>query len=251
MLLLRSLLFTCMQVVTTVLFSLLGVLLWPIPFKWRYKVVSKWARLNLWLLEKICGIRYQIEGLEHVSDEPSIIMCKHQSAWETLALQVIFPQQVWVLKRELLWIPFFGWGLAALNPIAIDRSAGRKALGQVVAQGKERLLAGSWVVIFPEGTRIPIGQIGRFGIGGAKLAVESNANVIPVAHDAGKAWPKKGFIKYPSTIKMVIGEKIAVKDKSATEVNKQVYQWMEGQMTNLEGGHPKIFVKEDKNSGKK
>ncbi|NOQ93357.1 MAG: 1-acyl-sn-glycerol-3-phosphate acyltransferase [Methylophaga sp.] len=251
MLFIRSLLFTCMQVVTTVLFSLLGVLLWPIPFKWRYKVVSKWARLNLWLLEKICGIHYQIEGLEHISDEPSIIMCKHQSAWETLALQVIFPQQVWVLKRELLWIPFFGWGLAALNPIAIDRSAGRKALSQVVAQGKERLLAGSWIVIFPEGTRIPTGQIGRFGIGGAKLAVESNANVIPVAHDAGKAWPKKGFIKYPSTIKMVIGEKIAVKDKSAAEVNKQVYQWMEGQMTSLEGGHPKVFAKEDKNSGKK
>jgi len=251
MLLIRSLIFTCLQVVTTVIFSLLGVLLWPLPFKWRYKIVSKWAWLNLWLLEKICGISYQVEGLEHIPDEPCVIMCKHQSAWETLALQVVFPQQVWVLKRELLWIPFFGWGLAALNPIAIDRSAGRKSLNQVVDQGKERLSSGSWIVIFPEGTRIPSGEIGRFGIGGAKLAIESGVNVLPVAHNAGMAWPKKGFIKYPSRIKMVIGEKIAVEDKSAAKLNKQVFQWMESQMASLEGVQPNAFVKEDINSGKK
>jgi len=251
MLFLRSLIFTSMQIVTTVVFSLLGVLLWPMPFKWRYKIVSKWAHLNLWMLEKICGVSYKIEGLENIPDEPCVIMCKHQSAWETLALQIIFPQQVWVLKRELLWIPFFGWGLAALNPIAIDRSAGRKALSQVVEQGKERLSSGSWIVIFPEGTRIPMGEIGRFGIGGAKLAVESGTSVLPVAHDAGKAWPKKGFIKNPSQIKMVIGEKIAVNNYTAAELNKQVYQWMEGQMTRMEGVKPKISVKEDKNSDKK
>ena len=251
MLFIRSLLFTSLQVITTVIFSLLGVLLWPLPFEWRYKVVSKWARLNLWLLEIICGVSYKIEGLENIPDEPCVIMCKHQSAWETLALQIIFPQQVWVLKRELLWIPFFGWGLAALNPIAIDRSAGRKALGQVVEQGKERLSSGSWIVIFPEGTRIPMGEIGRFGIGGAKLAVESGASVLPVAHDAGKAWPKKGFIKYPGQIKMVIGEKIAVNDYTAAELNKQVYQWMEGQMTSMDGLKPQISVKEDKNRDEK
>jgi len=251
MLFLRSLVFTSLQIVTTVIFSLLGVLLWPMPFEWRYKIVSKWAHLNLWLLEKVCGVSYKIEGLENIPDEPCVIMCKHQSAWETLALQIVFPQQVWVLKRELLWIPFFGWGLAALNPIAIDRSAGRKALSQVVEQGKKRLLSGVWIVIFPEGTRIPAGEIGRFGIGGAKLAVESGANVLPVAHDAAKAWPKKGFIKYPSEIKMVVGKKIEVKGKTAAELNKQVYQWMEGQMTSLEGVPPKISVKEDKNSGKK
>jgi len=249
MLFLRSLLFTSLQILTTVLFSLLGVLLWPLPFTLRYKVVSKWAHINLWLLENICGISYQIEGLEHITEQPCIIMCKHQSAWETLALQVVFPQQVWVLKRELLWIPFFGWGLAALNPIAIDRSAGRKALNQVIEQGTQRLLSGSWVVIYPEGTRIPPGNIGRFGIGGAKLAIESGANVIPVAHNAGKAWPKKGFIKYPMQIKMMIGEKIEVQDKTAAQLNQQVYQWMEGQMMNLEGVQPKAFVKGDKNRG--
>jgi len=251
MLFLRSLIFTSLQIITTIIFSLLGVLLWPMPFKWRYKTVSKWAHLNLWLLEKVCAVTYKVEGLDNIPDEPCVIMCKHQSAWETLALQVVFPQQVWVLKRELLWIPFFGWGLAALNPIAIDRSAGRKALNQVVEQGKDRLLSGSWVVIFPEGTRIPSGKIGRFGIGGAKLAVESETDVVPIAHDAGKAWPKKGFIKYPSEIKMVIGERIRVKDQTATELNKQVYHWMEGQMTSLEGVQPKISVKEDKNSDKK
>jgi len=251
MLFLRSLIFTSLQIITTIIFSLLGVLLWPMPFKWRYKTVSKWAHLNLWLLEKICGVTYKVEGLDNIPNKPCVIMCKHQSAWETLALQVVFPQQVWVLKRELLWIPFFGWGLAALNPIAIDRSAGRKALSQVVEQGKERLLSGSWVVIFPEGTRIPVGEIGRFGIGGAKLAVEAATDVVPIVHDAGKAWPKKGFIKYPAEIKMVIGERIVVKDKTAAELNKQVYHWMEGQMTRLEGVQPKTFVKEDKNSDKK
>ena len=177
MLFLRSLVFSTVQFITTVIFSLVGVLLWPLPFSWRYKIVSKWAALNLWLLKLICGISYELEGVENIPDEPCIIMCKHQSAWETLALQVIFPQQVWVLKRELLWIPFFGWGLAALNPIAIDRSAGRKALKQIIEQGKNRLQAGSFIVIFPEGTRIPVGEMGRFGIGGAKLAVESDVDL--------------------------------------------------------------------------
>jgi len=236
MLFLRSLLFSSIQFITTIIFSLMGVLLWPLPYKWRYKVVSQWAKLNLWLLKVICGVEYQIEGKEHIPDKPCIIMCKHQSAWETLALQVIFPQQVWVLKRELLWIPFFGWGLAALNPIAIDRGAGRRALNQVIDQGKSRLNAGSFVVIFPEGTRIPVGKMGRFGIGGAKLAVEANVDIIPVAHDAGKAWPKNSFIKHPSVIKLIVGEKVSVQNKAAGDVNKQVFQWMEKEMRQLEVG---------------
>jgi 1-acyl-sn-glycerol-3-phosphate acyltransferase len=250
MLFIRSLLFSAVQLLTTILFSLLGVLLWPFPFPWRYKVVSKWAHLNLWLLRVICGISFQVVGRENISDEACIIMCKHQSAWETLALQVVFPQQVWVLKRELLWIPFFGWGLAALNPIAIDRGAGRKALSQVVEQGRERLASGSFVVIFPEGTRVPVGQMGRFGIGGAKLAVETGANVIPVAHDAGKAWPKNSFIKTPAKITMIIGSKITVKDMTAAELNNHVYQWMENEMTQLEGKQPVSSIMMEKKHGK-
>jgi 1-acyl-sn-glycerol-3-phosphate acyltransferase len=206
-------------------------------------VVSQWAKTNIWLLARICDVHLEVEGREHIGDEPAVIICKHQSAWETLALQTVFPPQVWVLKRELLWIPFFGWGLASLNPIAIDRKAGRKALSQVTEQGLDRLSSGAWVVIFPEGTRIATGHIGRFGIGGARLAIDTGYPVIPVAHDAGKAWPKHGFLKYPGVIKMVIGAKIATDDKNAAELNQQLFDWMEQQMTRLEGNKPVLLDK--------
>ena len=220
------------------------MIIWPFPFQWRYKLVRQWAVFNLWLLKVICGIRYEVEGGANIPDEPCVIMCKHQSSWETLALQVLFPPQVWVLKRELLWIPFFGWGLASLKPIAIDRRAGRKALNQIVEQGRKRLDSGSWVVIFPEGTRIPIGQIGKFGMGGAFLAAETGYSIIPVAHNAGKAWPKHSFLKYPGVIKLVIGNKIVIDEnmKKVSDINKQVYQWMESQMTRLEGDKPEVVI---------
>jgi len=240
MLFIRSLLFAALHIVTAVVFSLLAILVWPLPFNWRYKCVSQWAISNLWLLEKVCGIRYEVEGLDNISEEACIILCKHQSSWETLALQAIFPPQVWVLKRELLWLPFFGWGLASLNPIAIDRGAGRKALNQIVEQGRERLSSGAWVVIFPEGTRIASGVMGKFGIGGAKLAIETGFPIVPVAHDAGKAWPRHGFIKYPGVIKLVIGAKIATEDESASELNQKVFNWMESEMTKLEGKKPEL-----------
>jgi len=251
MLLIRSIIFVIFHVLTAIIFSLVGVLLWPLPFTWRYKVVSQWAVLNLWLLEKICGVRYEVEGRENITDEAGVILCKHQSSWETLALQAVFPPQVWVLKRELLWIPFFGWGLASLKPIAIDRGAGRQALSQVTEQGKKRLSAGYWVVIFPEGTRVPSGKMGRFGIGGAKLAVEAGVPVIPVAHDAGKAWPRHGFIKYPGIVKLVIGQAISSQNMSATELNQIAYQWMDDKMTEIEGKKPiNIAAKEEMTSGK-
>jgi len=250
MLFTRSLLFSVLHVLTAIIFSILALVLWPFPFKLRYKLVSQWAILNLWLLKVICGIRYEVEGREKIPDEPCVIMCKHQSSWETLALQAVFPPQVWVLKRELLWIPFFGWGLASLKPIAIDRAAGRKALNQVIEQGQQRLDSGAWVVIFPEGTRVPPGQMAKFGMGGAFLASETGYAVVPVAHDAGKAWPKHGFLKYPGVIKLVIGDKIVIDDdlKKVSDINKQVYQWMESQMTRLEGNKPEVALlrKEEK-----
>ncbi|MFW5451725.1 MAG: lysophospholipid acyltransferase family protein [Methylophagaceae bacterium] len=247
MLFVRSLIFASLHIVTAIVFSILAILVWPLPFKLRYKVISQWAISNLWLLEKICDIRYQIEGSENITNQACVIMCKHQSSWETLALQKIFPPQAWVLKRELLWIPFFGWGLAALKPIAIDRNAGRKALTQVIDQGRQRLSSGIWVVIFPEGTRIPRGQMGKFGIGGTRLAIETGVPVIPVAHDAGKVWPRHGFIKYPGVINLVIGAKIETHNKKAADVNKEVYLWIEDQMTRLEGSRPMIAsVKGDK-----
>ncbi|KGM08079.1 1-acyl-sn-glycerol-3-phosphate acyltransferase [Methylophaga thiooxydans] len=238
MIYIRSSIFFIFQSVTAVIFSCVGVVLWPLPFKWRYAVVSQWAKSNIWLLAKICDVHLEVEGKENIGEEPAIIICKHQSAWETLALQTVFPPQVWVLKRELFWIPFFGWGLASLKPIAINRKAGRKALSQVIEQGLDRLSSGAWVVIFPEGTRIARGFIGRFGIGGARLAVETGYPVIPVAHNAAKAWPKHGFVKYPGVIKMVIGEKIASKDVAAGDLNQQLFDWMEDKMTQLEGQKP-------------
>jgi 1-acyl-sn-glycerol-3-phosphate acyltransferase len=238
MIYLRSTLFFIVYAITAVLFSLLGILLWPLPFKWRYAVVSQWAKTNIWLLAKICDVHLDVEGMEHIGSEPAVIICKHQSAWETLALQAVFPPQVWVLKRELLWIPFFGWGLASLNPIAIDRKAGRKALSQVVEQGMDRLSSGAWVVVFPEGTRVAPGHMKKFGIGGARLAVDTGYPVIPVAHDAGKCWPKRGFLKQPGTIKMLIGKKIDTQGLQAADLNQQLYDWMEQRMTQLEGKKP-------------
>jgi 1-acyl-sn-glycerol-3-phosphate acyltransferase len=238
MIVFRSLIFSVLHSVTAIFFSCLSVFLWPLPFKWRYAVISQWAKSNIWLLAKICDVHLEVEGKEHIGDEPAVIICKHQSAWETLALQTVFPPQVWVLKRELLWIPFFGWGLASLRPIAIDRKAGRKALSQVIEQGLDRLSSGAWVVVFPEGTRVARGLIGKFGIGGARLAVETGYPVIPVAHDAGKVWPKRGFIKYPGVVKMVIGEKIPSKDIAAGDLNQQLFEWMEARMTELEGQKP-------------
>ncbi|MCX4192198.1 lysophospholipid acyltransferase family protein [Methylophaga sp. OBS1] len=244
MILLRSLVFFVVYSITAVVFSCLGVLLWPLPFKWRYAVVSQWAKLNIWLLAKICDLHLEVEGKEHIGEEPAVIICKHQSAWETLALQAVFPPQVWVLKRELLWIPFFGWGLASLNPIAIDRKAGRKALSQVIEQGLDRLSSGAWVVVFPEGTRVAPGRMGRFGIGGARLAVDTGYPVIPVAHDAGHYWPKRGFLKKPGTIRMVIGKKIDTSNADAGILNQQLFEWMQQQMTKLEGKKP---LQQDKN----
>ena len=244
MLFTRSLLFAALHFLSVIFFSIFALILWPLPFQWRYELVSQWAVFNLWLLKVICGIRYEVEGGENIPDEPCVIMCKHQSSWETLALQALFPPQVWVLKRELLWIPFFGWGLASLKPIAIDRRAGRKALNQVIEQGRKRLDSGAWVVIFPEGTRIPSGQIGEFGMGGAFLAAKTGYSIIPVAHNAGKAWPKHGFLKYPGVIKLVIGNKIVIDEnmKKVSDINKQVYQWMESQMTRLEGDKPEVVI---------
>ena len=187
MILLRSLLFLFSLVLLTPPYSLIALLTFPLPTLLRYRVISYWSRIALWLLRVLCGIRYEVRGREHIPATPSIILSKHQSAWETLAFQQIFPPQVWVMKRSLLWVPFFGWGLAMLRPIAIDREAGRAALKQVTDQGRDRLAHGFWIVIFPEGTRVEPGKAGRYGIGGAWLATHTATQVLPVAHNAGRA----------------------------------------------------------------
>jgi 1-acyl-sn-glycerol-3-phosphate acyltransferase len=227
MLFLRSLLFALGMWSSTLIIAPLALLTFPFPFSIRYAFITRWARFNLWWLKASCGLRYQVYGLDNIPAGNAIVFCKHQSAWETLALQNIFPPQVWLLKRELLWVPFFGWGLAMLEPIAIDRRAGRKAVDQLVRQGTERLADGRWVVIFPEGTRVAPGNTGRYGIGGAVLAASSGYPVVPVAHNAGEFWPRRGFIKRPGTITVVVGPSIDSRGKDAETIREEARAWIE------------------------
>ncbi|HEX6829644.1 MAG TPA: lysophospholipid acyltransferase family protein [Burkholderiales bacterium] len=230
---LRSALFTLLQFLITPLFSILALLTYPLSPHGRYRVISQWAALFMWLARAILGIRYRVLGAERIPKVPSIVLAKHQSAWETMAFQRIFPPQVWVLKRELLRIPFMGWGLAMTSPIAIDRDAGRQALKQTLQQGRDRLARGFWVVIFPEGTRVEPGTRGKYQIGGAWLAVHTGAPVVPVAHNAGEFWGKNAILKRPGTITVSIGEPIDPAGLSAQELTARVEDWIEGEMERI------------------
>ncbi len=184
MIVIRSLIYTIGMWLFTIVFTTAILPTIILPRRLRYILITGWARSMLWWLRVSCGLSYRVIGRENIPQQPSILLCKHQSAWETLALQQIFPPQVWVLKRELLWIPFFGWGLALASPIAINRAAGREALKQLVSKGKERLQQGFFVVIFPEGTRIAPGSRGKYHIGGAWLATHTKSLAVPIAHNA-------------------------------------------------------------------
>lgn len=223
----RSFIYTLLQAMITPPYALLTLMCFPLPPHRRYQVTYGWTRLMLFMLRTICGLRYEVLGRENIPEQPSVILSKHQSAWETLALQQIFPPQVWVLKKELLRIPFFGWGLAMTSPIAIDRSAGKAALEQIVEQGRERLQQKFWIVVFPEGTRIAPGKKGKYRIGGAWLAVHTGALVVPVAHNAGEFWGRNSFIKYPGTITLSIGQPIDPSGLEASELLFQVETWIE------------------------
>ncbi len=233
MIFLRCALFAAIQAVTTVVFSFLILLAAPIPRLPRYRLITVWGRFVIWLARVLLGIRYRIEGLEHLPTVPSVVLAKHQSAWETIAFQQIFPPLSFVLKRELLFIPFFGWGLALFSPIAIDRAAGREALKQIEERGRQRLRQGFWVLIFPEGTRMPPGERGRYQIGGAWLAAKAGVPAVPVAHNAGELWPKHAFIKYPGTITVRIGPPIATTGRKPAEVLAETEAWIEAQMKQL------------------
>lgn len=230
---LRSGVFSLAMLGSTVVFSLLALTLFVLPLSRRYAILRRYGLFNLWVLERVCGVRYQIEGVENIPAGPAIVFSKHQSTWETLAMQHIFPQQVWVLKRELLRLPFFGWGLALLRPIAIDRRAGRRAVAQVVSQGIARLKAGLWVIIFPEGTRLPPGKRTRYRMGGAILAAESGYPVVPVAHNAGEFWPRRGFLKRPGTIKVVVGPPIESAGREAEAISREAEAWIESTMERI------------------
>ena len=233
MLLCRALLFYLGMTLVTLIVSPISIILYPLPFKLRYAFVSRWAVFNIWWLKLTCGLTHTVEGLENIPESPAIIMCKHQSAWETFVLQQIFPAQAWILKRELLWIPIYGWGLATLQPIAIDRGSAINSLRQIVEQGCERLEQGIWVVIFPEGLRVAPGERTKYLPGGGLLAEKSGFPIVPIAHNSGYFWPCNSLIKKPGTINMIIGPLIETEGKSANDITAEVEEWIESTIEKL------------------
>jgi 1-acyl-sn-glycerol-3-phosphate acyltransferase len=229
----RSGLFALALVVITPPYALLALATLLFPRMLRYRIISGWSRAVIFLSKMILRIDWRIEGREHLPKQPAVILSKHQSAWETMAFQIIFPPQVHVLKRELLWIPFFGWGLALMSPIAINRGRGVAALRSIARRGRERLAQGFWVVVFPEGTRVAPGERREYQIGGAWLAAESGAPIVPVAHNAGLFWPRNAFLKRPGTITVRIGPSIEVANRDPKTINQLAETWIEEQQKGL------------------
>ena len=230
---LRSTLFAVVMALVTVPYGVVAILCAPLPPRVRHRIITSWAPVMMALIPPILGIRFRVIGQENIPDRPSVIVSKHQSAWETIALQVIFPPLCYVLKRELLRLPFFGWGLAQIPSIAIDRASGKEALGQVLAQGCDRLREGFWVVVFPEGTRVAPGTRRRFKPGGACLAAEAGVPLVPVAHNAGSFWPRNAFIKRPGEITVSIGPPIDPAGKTGEILNAESQAWIEAEMRRL------------------
>jgi 1-acyl-sn-glycerol-3-phosphate acyltransferase len=233
MILLRSSLFALALVIVTPPYALLALLTAPLPRLVRYRVISGWSRLIVWLARALCGVRWRVEGGERLPSRPAVVLAKHQSAWETMAFQLIFPPQSYLLKRELLWLPFFGWGLALMSPIAINRTRGVAALRELVRRGRERLSQGFWVVVFPEGTRVAPGERRKYQLGGALLAEHSGAPVVPVAHNAGLLWPRNAFLKRPGVVTVRIGPVIESAGRDAASINALAEQWIEEQQKTL------------------
>jgi 1-acyl-sn-glycerol-3-phosphate acyltransferase len=230
---LRSLLFTTYMMVSACLFGGFMTLCFWLPYRAHFAIARSWARCLFWMLERLCGLTFVVEGRERIPQGNHIIMSNHTSAWETVAQFVIFPPQVWVLKRELLWIPFVGWGLKLLRPIAINRGDGHRAVLQVVEQGKARLADGLWVVIFPEGTRVVAGETRKFGVSGALLAIRTGKLVVPLSHNAGAFWPRRGFLKKPGTIRLIIGEPIASEGKNPRELTEEIREAIESGLARI------------------
>jgi len=198
-----------------------------LPYRQRFALARVWARVILAVLRWTCRLDFRVEGAERLPSGNHIVLMKHSSSWETVAQAVLLPPQVWVLKRELTWIPFVGWGIRQLRAIAVDRGAGSAAVRAVLQQGKARLAEGEWIVFFPEGTRMPPGQTRKYGVSGAMLAAETGKLIVPVAHDSGYYWPRRGLIKQPGTIRVSIGPAINATGRNPRDVNAEAQAWIE------------------------
>jgi 1-acyl-sn-glycerol-3-phosphate acyltransferase len=241
----RSFLFMLAIASATIVWSFACILAAPFPYRIRYYVTSRWNWFVIFAAKWICGIRYEIKGMENLPDAPAILLSKHQSAWETIFYLLVMPRPlVFVFKKELTYIPFFGWGIALLRMIPIDRSKGTDAFAQVVKHGKNRLANGQWIIMFPEGTRIPVGQKGKYKFGGARLAVETGAVVVPIAMNSGECWPKNSFIKKPGTVTVSIGKPISPEGLNATTLNTAVENWIESEMRVIS---PAVYANEKTN----
>ena len=230
----RATLYMVFLIVTVIPYALACILWAPLPQRWRYKLTAGWPRLALWGARFILGIRWQVKGAENLPDGPAILLSKHQSAWETLYFPACMPREVcFVYKKELHKVPFFGWGLALLKMIPIDRSKGRDAIEEVIRIGQQRIDEGRWPLLFPEGTRIAPGKAGRYKIGGALLATRTGTAVIPVAHNAGECWPRNAFVKKPGLVTVSIGPLIESKGLDADTLNQKVQNWIENEMRQL------------------
>ncbi|NOQ64726.1 MAG: 1-acyl-sn-glycerol-3-phosphate acyltransferase [Methyloprofundus sp.] len=230
-----TLLFSAVLAVTAVFALLMLIAAIIPPFSWQYKLGSTWGKVVIWLAKVICGLDYQVTGLENLpKDQSAIVLCKHQSAWETIFLMAILPPSSILLKKSLLWIPFWGWAMATLKPIAIDRSTPKQALSQLLKQGAQRLQEGFWVVMFPEGTRIAPGEQRKFSASGSLLAQRTGFPVVPIAHNAGEFWSRNSFIKYPGVIQVRIGSPIEVTGRKSKEINRQAEAWINETMQDIE-----------------
>jgi len=227
---LRSAIFLVGAVVVTAPFGILVPAARILGRRPPFACARTYTRVMLKWTEWALGITYEVQGWENVPKAPAVIMSKHQSAWETLFIESRFPDQCWIVKKELLWLPFVGWGLMAIRCIAIDRSSGHTARDQIVEQGTQRIAEGLWVTIFPEGTRVAPGKRGRYGIGGALLATRTGTPILPIAHNAGEMWPRYAFRKNPGVVKVVIGAPIVTRDRDVLSVNNELESWIEQQM---------------------
>jgi 1-acyl-sn-glycerol-3-phosphate acyltransferase len=233
MITLRSILFFVGGLLITAVFGILVPGGMVVGFRGAAWMARTYTSVMLKWIEWSVGIGYRVEGLENVPDFPVVLMAKHQSAWETLFMESRFPPQCWIVKKELLWLPFVGWSLMAIRAIAIDRSSGQSAREQIVEQGALRLSQGMWVSIFPEGTRIAPGKAGRYGIGGAMLATRTGTPILPIAHNAGEYWPRYAFRKRAGTIRVVIGPLIQTAGRDVLAVHNEVQGWIEGSMRRI------------------
>ena len=229
----RSLVFLVFQAVVTPFYAVAFLLCFWLPRVPRYRIARNWCRVNLFAARWLCGIRCRVIGAENIPASPHIVMSKHSSTWETLALNLHFPPLAFVAKKELLKIPFFGWGFALSSPITIDRQSGQDAMQQIVTQGRERFRQRFWIVIYPEGTRIPVGTRARYKTGGARLAIELSAPVLPVAHNAGYLWPKGRLDKRPGTVTLSIGPSMSPAGKDAAQFTQEIEKWIEDEVARL------------------